>query len=84
MDQLTWRPTLVIFWSTKAQNNASQYNFTTVIKFYETLLSQLDPPKIKNKGQYLQLFAWKLLNRVETTEADMSLRPISVDIKTDK
>ena len=28
---------LVIFWSATAQNNAPQFNFTAVIKFYETL-----------------------------------------------
>ena len=49
MDRLT-RPALVIFWSATAQNNALQYNFTAEIKFYETLPSQLDPPKIKTKG----------------------------------
>ena len=41
---------LVLFWSASAQNNAPQYNFSAVIKFYKTLLSQYDPPKIKNKG----------------------------------
>ena len=66
MDRFTWRPALVIFWNATAQNNAQQYNF----KFYETLPSQLDPWKIKIKGQYPQLFAWKLLNMVETTEAE--------------
>ena len=67
MDRLTWQPGLVIFWSATAQNNAPQYKFTAVIKVYETLPSQLDPPKIKQ----LQLFTWKLLNREETTEAEL-------------
>ena len=65
MDRLTWQPALVIFWSATAQNNAPQYNFTVEIKFYETLPSPLDQPRIKNKGQY----AWKFLNGVETTES---------------
>ena len=48
IDWWTWRPALVIFLSATAQNNAPQYHFTAVIKFYEKLPSQLDPPKIKN------------------------------------
>ena len=69
MDRLSCRPALVIFWSTTTQNNALQYNFTTVIKFYEILPSQLDPPKIK-KQRAITPTAWKLLNRVETKETD--------------
>ena len=46
MDRFAWHSVTVKFWSTTIQNNSPLYNFTAVMKFYETLLPQLDLPKI--------------------------------------
>ena len=71
MDRLTWRPTLVLYWSATAQNNAPQNNFTAVIKLYETLPSQLDPPKIKKKQRTItSTVHMEVVKQVETTEAE--------------
>ena len=70
MDLLTWRLALVIFWSATAQNNAQQYNFNAVIKFYETLPPQLDPPKIKKQRAITPTVCMEVVKPVETTEAE--------------
>ena len=65
-----WRSVTVKFWSATIQNNAPLYNFTAVIKFYETLPQQLDPPKIDNTGSKQRVITptvyVEVVNRVES------------------
>ena len=67
MDRSTWRSLAVKFWSATIQ---PLYNFTAVMKFYETLPRQLDLPKIdkaRSKQSVITPTVYvEVVNRIET------------------
>ena len=69
MDWLTWWRALVIFWFSTAQNNAPQYNFTAVIKFYEKLPS-VRSAKDKKQRAITPTVCMEVFKPGRTTEAD--------------